>query len=97
RKVKEAFLSLKIHQEQSKSTILEGYLNTIYFGRGAYGIQAAAKAYFGVPARKLNLSQSAMLAAVVNSPNYLNPDRGEASRAALLQRYHYVLNGMVEA
>ena len=49
RKVKEAFLSLKIQREQSKQEILEGYLNTIYFGRGAYGIQAAAKAYFDSP------------------------------------------------
>ena len=51
RKIKEAFLSLKIQQQQSKSQILEGYLNTIYFGRGAYGVQAAANAYFGGPPR----------------------------------------------
>ena len=50
RKAKEAILSLKIQRQMSKQQILEGYLNTIYFGRGAYGIQAAAKAYFGVPA-----------------------------------------------
>ena len=94
RKVKEAFLSLKIQQKQSKSEILEGYLNTIYFGRGAYGVQAAANAYFGIPAKQLNASQSAMLAAVLNSPNYLSPDRSDASRAALLNRYDYVVGGM---
>jgi membrane peptidoglycan carboxypeptidase len=94
RKIKEAFLSLKIQQKQSKSEILEGYLNTIYFGRGAYGIQAAANAYFGIPAKQLNASQSAMLAAVLNSPNYLSPDRSDASRAALLSRYDYVVSGM---
>ena len=94
RKVKEAFLSLKIQQKESKSEILEGYLNTIYFGRGAYGVQAAAQAYFGIPAKQLNASQSATLAAVLNSPNYLSPDRSDASRAALLSRYRYVVHGM---
>ncbi len=92
RKIKEAFLSLKIQQKKSKSEILEGYLNTIYFGRGAYGVQAASKAYFGIPAKKLNASQSAMLAAVLNSPNYLSPDRGDSSRAALHARYDYVVS-----
>ena len=94
RKIKEAFLSLKIQQKKSKSEILEGYLNTIYFGRGAYGVQAAANAYFGIPAKQLNAAQSAMLAAVLNSPNYLSPDRSESSRAALLSRYDYVVSGM---
>ncbi|MCZ4499437.1 MAG: glycosyl transferase, family 51 [Marmoricola sp.] len=95
RKIKEAFLSLKIQQQQSKSQILEGYLNTIYFGRGAYGVQAAANAYFGIPAKKLKANQSAMLAAILNSPNYLSPDRNAAARAALLDRYKYVVNSMV--
>ncbi|HEY0904662.1 MAG TPA: transglycosylase domain-containing protein [Marmoricola sp.] len=94
RKIKEAFLSLKIHQQQSKSEILEGYLNTIYFGRGAYGVEAASRAYFGIPAKELNASQSAMLAAVLNSPNYLSPDRSDASREALLTRYDYVVSSM---
>jgi membrane peptidoglycan carboxypeptidase len=95
RKIKEAFLSLKVQQETSKSTILEGYLNTIYFGRGAYGVQAASNAYFGKPAKKLTVPESAMLAAVLNSPNYLSPDRGAPGRDALIQRYDYVLRGMV--
>src|SRR5689334_2268140 len=82
RKVKEAFLSLKIQQQQSKSQILEGYLNTIYFGRGAYGVQAAAYAYFNKPAKRLNNAQSAVLAAVLNSPNHLSTDK-----EALLSRY----------
>ena len=95
RKVKEAFLSLKVQQEKSKATILEGYLNTIYFGRGAYGVQAASNAYFGKPAKKLTVPESAMLAAVLNSPNYLSPDRGAPGRDALIDRYDYVLRGMV--
>ncbi len=96
RKVKEAFLSLKIQQQQSKSQILEGYLNTVYFGRGAYGVQAASNAFFGTSAKKLDVAQAAMLAAVLNSPNYLSPDRSDASRDALLTRYRYVLSSMVD-
>jgi membrane peptidoglycan carboxypeptidase len=97
RKIKEALLSLKIQKEQSKSQILEGYLNTIYFGRGAYGVQAAANAYFGTPAKDLDPSQSAMLAAILNSPNYLSPDRSAEARTALTNRYDYVIDGMVSA
>ena len=95
RKFKEAFLSLKVQQEKSKASILEGYLNTIYFGRSAYGVQAASLSYFGHPAKQLTVPESAMLAAVLNSPNYLNPDKGEANAAALTERYDYVLKGMV--
>jgi len=97
RKIKEAFLSLKVQQEKSKSAILEGYLNTIYFGRGAYGVQAAANAYFDKPAKQLTVPESAMLAAILNSPNYLSPDKGAAGRDALIARYDYVLRGMVSA
>lgn len=95
RKIKEAFLSLKVQQEKSKQAILEGYLNTIYFGRGAYGVQAAASAYFDKPASKLTVPESAMLAAILNSPNYLSPEKGAPGRDALVQRYDYVLKGMV--
>jgi len=95
RKVKEAFLSLKVHQEKSKQAILEGYLNTIYFGRGAYGVQAAANAYFDKPAKKLTTPESAMLAAILNSPSYLRPERGAAGRDDLIERYDHVLRGMV--
>jgi membrane peptidoglycan carboxypeptidase len=95
RKVKEALLSLKVQQEKSKDAILEGYLNTIYFGRGAYGVQAAADAYFDKPAKKLTVPEAAMLAAVLNSPNYLSPDGSASGRQALQDRYDYVLRGMV--
>jgi membrane peptidoglycan carboxypeptidase len=97
RKVKEAFLSLKLQRTLSKQEILEGYLNTIYFGRGAYGIQAAAHAYFDKPAAKLNLQQCAVLSAVLNNPYRLDPANGDASEAALLDRYRYVLNSMADA
>ena len=94
RKIKEAFLSLKLQREQSKEQILEGYLNTIYFGRGAYGIQAAAKAYFDVEAKDLNLKQAAVLASVLNDPNDLDPSEGKDAKAALKDRYTYVLDSM---
>ncbi|UDY23561.1 transglycosylase domain-containing protein [Nocardioides sp. Kera G14] len=99
RKIKEAFLSLKLQRQKSKQEILEGYLNTIYFGRGAYGIQAASEAYFDEPASKLDLDECAVLASVLNNPSRLSPDRTDDSgvNEDLLQRYRYVLNGMADA
>ena len=96
RKLKEAFLSLKLQREQSKQEILEGYLNTIYFGRGAYGIQAAAMAYFDIPAKDLNLKQAAVLASVLNDPNDLDPSEGKEAKAELKSRYAYVLGSMAD-
>lgn len=97
RKFKELLLAVKMGKEVSKQDILAGYLNTIYFGRGAYGVQAAAKAFFYTDASKLTLSQSAVLAAVLNSPANFDPKGGVAARERLLQRYRYVLDGMLEA
>jgi len=96
RKVKEAIISLKLQRDVSKQEILEGYLNTIYFGRGAYGIQAAAKAYFDVEAKDLDLRQSAVLATVLNNPTGYDPANGKEARADLLERYRYVLSGMAD-
>src|SRR3954454_13081131 len=76
RKVHEAFLSLKLQRTQSKDEILQGYLNTIYFGRGAYGIQAASQAYFNKDAKDLTVPEGAVLAAVLNSPVALDPAQG---------------------
>jgi membrane peptidoglycan carboxypeptidase len=94
RKLKEAILSLKLGREISKKQLLEDYLNTIYFGRGAYGVQAAAPAYFHIDAKDLNLSQSAFLASVLNNPNGYDPANGKAARAAVKARYDYALDGM---
>ncbi len=96
RKVKEAILSLKLHRQQSKQEILEGYLNTIYFGRGAYGVQAAAKAYFDKPAADLTLAESAVLARVLNNPSRYDPANGEDARTELKAGYDRVLDGMLE-
>ncbi|MEO5710564.1 MAG: transglycosylase domain-containing protein [Nocardioidaceae bacterium] len=95
RKVKEAFVSLKIQRQESKAEILQGYLNTIYFGRGAYGVQAAAQAYFDKDAKDLTVQEGAVLASVLNSPTAFDPANGTANRERLLGRYQYVLNGMV--
>ncbi len=96
RKVKEAFISLKLQREISKEQILEGYLNTIYFGRGAYGVQAASKAYFDIEAKELNLEQSVVLASVLNDPNDLDPAKGKRAKSALKERYAAILNDMAE-
>jgi membrane peptidoglycan carboxypeptidase len=94
RKIHEAILSLKLQKSLSKQKILEGYLNTIYFGRGAYGVQAAAQAYFGVDAQDLNLRQSAVIASVLNNPSAFDPANGKKEKHALRDRYRYVLQGM---
>lgn len=96
RKVKELFLAVKMGREMPKEEILEGYLNTIYFGRGAYGIQAAAKSYFLKSASDLTVDESAALAAILNNPAGFNPSGGDDKRAKLLGRYQYVLDGMLD-
>ncbi len=97
RKLKEAVIALKLTRQKSKDQILTDYLNTIYFHRGAYGIEAAAKAYFAKPAKDLSLQQAAALAAILNNPSGFDPAsstfRGEKE---LLGRYQYVLSGMVK-
>lgn len=72
-KAKEAILALKINRQQSKEEILGNYLNTIYFGRSSYGIEAAAKAYFGISAKELDYSQAAMLAGIIPGPSIYDP------------------------
>ncbi|MDO4887691.1 MAG: transglycosylase domain-containing protein [Actinomycetaceae bacterium] len=92
-KLREAVLAVKIDRQQSKEEILENYLNTIYFGRGAYGIEMAAQKYFGVPASQLDLSQAALLSAIIPSPSSwdpaINPERAE-------ERWNRVMRHMVQ-
>ncbi|MBO4780462.1 MAG: penicillin-binding protein 1A [Selenomonadaceae bacterium] len=73
RKIQEIFLALQLEKQYTKQEILELYLNQIYFGQGAYGVQAAAKTYFGKNVEDLNLSECAMLAGIPKSPNYYSP------------------------
>ena len=67
-KAREVLLAIKVERAFEKDTILAKYLNTVYFGHGAYGIEAAAQTYFGVPARRLTVSQSATLAGILTAP-----------------------------
>lgn len=92
RKLKELAIAVKLSREYSKDTILEYYLNTVYFGRGAYGIEAGAQAYFGKDVSKLTMAQGAVLAAGLRSPTYYDPRNNLAQAKA---RWHYVLDGLV--
>ena len=96
RKIKEAFLAVKVQNTLTKNEVLEGYLNTIYFGRGAYGVQAAAQAFFDKDAQDLTVRESAVLASVLNSPGNFDPAISRGNRQRLLDRYRYVLSGMVD-
>jgi penicillin-binding protein 1A len=93
RKLKEAVLAVKIERSLSKDAIFERYLNTVYFGRGAYGIETASRAYFGVSAAELDLPQAALLAGLIRAPETADPaERPEEAR----RRRRLVLRGMVE-
>ncbi|MFD7835901.1 transglycosylase domain-containing protein [Streptomyces sp. NPDC059761] len=96
RKVKEFFIAIKLGREKSKDYILEGYLNTSYFGRNAYGIQAAAQAYYGKDVDKLNPAEGAYLATLLNSPSAFDVVAHPQSRDRALARWNYVLDGMVK-
>ena len=93
RKFKELVLSIKLDTQQSKGDILADYLNTIYYGRGAYGIQAASQAYFGKSAANLDYAEAAYLASVIRAPSYYAEKEG---RAALQDRWQYTVDGMVQ-
>jgi len=93
RKIKEMFIAIKIDQELSKDDILANYLNTVYLGRRSYGIEVAAQNYFGKPASKLDLSESALLAAMIQQPSLADPAQDPERYEG---RFRYVLDGMVE-
>ncbi|MFD5480863.1 transglycosylase domain-containing protein [Streptomyces hawaiiensis] len=96
RKAKEFFIAIKLDREVSKDHILEGYLNTSYFGRNAYGIQAAAQAYYGMDAKDLDPARAAYLAALVNAPSQYDVVAHPENRKAAESRWNYVLDGMVK-
>lgn len=93
RKAKEFVYSAKMANEWSKDQVLEAYLNTVYFGRGAYGVQAAAQAYFGKDISELSVGEGALLATLIQQPSALDP---QINRQASESRWGYVLDGMVE-
>ncbi|MGW2122413.1 transglycosylase domain-containing protein [Streptomyces sp. SM1] len=96
RKVKEFFISIKLDREQSKDDILEGYLNTSFFGRGAYGIQAAAHAYYDMDASELDAGRAAYLASLLNAPSQYDVITHPENRRHVENRWNYVLDGMVD-
>ena len=91
RKVQEIWLAIQLERTYSKEEILEMYLNRIYFGNGAYGVQAASQTYFGKSVSEIDLAEAAMLAGAVRSPNYYNPINNEAEAES---RMRTVLSNM---
>ncbi|MFD5325634.1 transglycosylase domain-containing protein [Streptomyces sp. NPDC127092] len=97
RKLKEMVIALKVDQNMTKPEILAGYMNTSYYGRNAYGVQAAAQAYYGVDATKLTVGQGAYLASVLQAPSQYDwTSAGPEGRKLVEQRWNYVLDNMVE-
>ncbi|GAB2931012.1 transglycosylase domain-containing protein [Nonomuraea fastidiosa] len=96
RKLNELRYAMGIEQKYTKDQILEKYLNIAYFGASAYGVEAAAKRFFGVRAADLTLPQAATLAGAVQDPNATDPNLGPEHRKRLLNRRNVVLNRMAE-
>ncbi|MFD8688390.1 transglycosylase domain-containing protein [Streptomyces sp. NPDC059651] len=96
RKIKEFFIAIKLNREESKDQIFEGYLNTSYFGRNAYGIQAAAQAYYSKDIGDITTAEGAYLASLLNAPSAYDVVTHPENEAAVLARWNYVLDGMVK-
>ncbi|MEJ2869644.1 transglycosylase domain-containing protein [Actinomycetospora sp. OC33-EN08] len=94
RKFRELIIAAKITQEYSKDQVLENYLNSIYLGRGAYGIQAASQAYFNKPVEGLTPSEGAMIAGLIQAPSQWDP---AVNRDGSQRRWTYVMDGMVSS
>ncbi len=92
RKVKEFFISLKVSRTKSKDLILQGYLNSSWFGRQAYGIQAAAYAYYGIPAKDLDPSRAALLASTLKGAEQYDPSLSAANHARAVARWSWTLD-----
>jgi membrane peptidoglycan carboxypeptidase len=96
RKVKEFFIAIKLDRNETKNQILEGYLNTSYYGRNAYGIQAASQAYFNKDASALTTAEGAYLATLLNAPSQYDLAAHPEAAGAAKGRWNYVLDGMVK-
>ncbi|MFB7589575.1 transglycosylase domain-containing protein [Streptomyces sp. NPDC056169] len=95
RKAKEFFIAIKLGREKTAEEILQGYLNTSYFGRNAYGIQAAARAYYGKDVEQLDTAEGAYLASLLKAPSAYDVTTHPENRATAVARWNYVLDGMV--
>ncbi|WP_460339347.1 transglycosylase domain-containing protein [Actinoallomurus acanthiterrae] len=96
RKLKEIMVALKVGREKDKSWILQTYLNTIYFGRDAYGIQAAAQAYYNKDVQDLTPAEGAYIAAAIQVPTTAMDTSNPKARAYMQSRWKYVVDGMVQ-
>ncbi|WP_327682407.1 transglycosylase domain-containing protein [Streptomyces sp. NBC_00467] len=105
RKAKELFISIRVGTDMDKSEIMAGYLNTSYYGRGAYGIQAAARTYYGKNAKALNPSECAFLASLLKGATYFDPAGSvdidpaatpKANLARATERWQWIMNEMVK-
>nr|WP_269328630.1 transglycosylase domain-containing protein [Kineosporia babensis] len=96
RKMREAVMAMKVNERMSKDDILERYLNTIYWGRSTWGIQAASKAYFDKEAKDLTVSESAFLAGIINAPTLADPSKDDEKKARAERRWGVVLDAMVK-
>ena len=96
RKIKELVIAMKLENSLSKDQIFEDYLNTIYFGRGSYGVQTASQQYFNRNVNQLNLSQMAIIASILRSPGYYDPVLSKENEERLKRRFQYVIDGMLE-
>lgn len=93
RKANEAYLAIQLERKITKDEILTHYLNTVYFGKGAYGIESASKVYFSKSAKELTLSEAALLAGIIKAPSRYSPD---VNMKRAVERRNYVLNRMFE-
>jgi membrane peptidoglycan carboxypeptidase len=96
RKIRELVIAIKLENQLSKDEILENYLNTIYFGRGSYGVQTASQQYFNRTVDQLSVSQAVVLASILRSPGLYDPAFNKDNRPRLENRFVYVVKGMVE-
>ena len=96
RKFTEAMIAIKLDEHMSKDRILEGYLNTSWFGRGTYGIQRAAQAYYGKDVSKLNVSEAAFLASLLKGAGLYDPTLSQANHARAVERWDWILDRMVK-
>jgi len=97
RKIKELVIAIKLENQLSKDQIFENYLNTIYFGRGSYGVQTAAQQYFNRNVDQLTNAQAIVISCILRSPGFYDPSYSKANEKRLTDRFAYVVKGMVDA
>ncbi|MEI7540529.1 MAG: transglycosylase domain-containing protein [Actinomycetes bacterium] len=97
RKIKELVISIKLENQLSKDQIFESYLNTIYFGRGSYGVMTASQQYFNRNVDQLTNAQAAVIASILRSPGLYDPAFKKGNLERLKGRFEYVKKGMIDA